>query len=351
MRSVGGKLSSPATGSGQIEEATRTASSQAGVYHRLMKVRPHAKGELREIMNRGAVLVAISGISYGSVAIFGKLAYGLGIPVTTLLALRFGFAAAFLWCAVFALRKERVPPGKLPFVAALGIFWALQTAAYFTSLSTIPASMTSLLLFTFPAFVTLADHFLGERLTWLRAGTVVAALLGTALVIAAPVQPLAPAGIAFGLLSAVFYGGYILVGTRVLRGLPATASTATLLGSTALCFIVAALIRHDAPPPASQATVLVIAGIVVFSTVIPILAQIDGMPEIGSSRAAIIGTLEPLMTVVLAMVILHDRVTPLQIVGGALILASIVVREGSELLGDPPRGRSAALQERASLGH
>jgi drug/metabolite transporter (DMT)-like permease len=75
------------------------------------------------------------------------------------------------------------------------------------------------------------------------------------------------------------------------------------------------------------------------------------MPEIGSSRAAIIGTLEPLMTVVLAMVILHDRVTPLQIVGGALILASIVVREGSELLGDPPRGRSAALQERASLGH
>jgi drug/metabolite transporter (DMT)-like permease len=302
-------------------------------------------------MNRGAILVAISGISYGSVAIFGKLAYGLGIPVATLLALRFSFAALFLWCAVFALRKERVPGAKLPVIAALGVFWALQTAAYFTALQTIPASLTSLLLFTFPAFVTVADHFLGERLTWLRAASVVAALLGTALVIAAPVQALAPVGVAFGLLSALFYGGYILVGTRALRGLPATASTATLLTSTALCFIVAAVLRHDAPPPAGGPTVFVIAGIVVFSTVIPILSQIDGMPEIGSSRAAIIGTLEPLMTVVLAMLVLHDRVTPLQVAGGALILASILVRESSELGRAPGSPASPGLPERASLEH
>ncbi len=303
-------------------------------------------------MNRGTLLVATSGISYGSVAIFGKLAYGLGIPVTTLLALRFGFAALFLWGAVFALRKEMVPKTKVPVVAALGVFWALQTAAYFTALESIPASLTSLLLFTFPAFVTIADHFLGERVTLLRAATVIAALLGTAFVIAAPVQALAPAGIAFGLLAALFYGGYILVGSRVLRGFPATASTASLLSSTALCFILAALVRHDAPPPAGNATVLVIGGIVLFSTVIPILAQINGMPEIGSSRAALIGTLEPLVTVLLAMLVLHDRFTLLQIAGGALILASIVVREGSELLRASPLPSAArTLPERASLGH
>ncbi|MFY9778920.1 MAG: DMT family transporter [Candidatus Baltobacteraceae bacterium] len=299
-------------------------------------------------MKRGAVLVAISGLSYGTVAIFGKLAFGLGIPLATLLALRFALAAIFLWCAVFALRKELVPAARLPLVVSLGIFWVLQATTYFTSLQTIPASMTSLLLFTFPAFVTLADHFLGESLTWLRAGTVAAALLGTALVIAAPAQALAPAGVAFGLLSALFYGGFILVGSRVLRGLPATASTATLVTTTALCFALAAFVRHDAPPPASGAALLVVAGIVVFSTIVPILSQIDGMPEIGASRAAIIGTVEPLMTVVLAMLFLHDRVTPLQVAGGALILVSIVVREGSELLRQP-RPRSSPGQSLAPL--
>jgi hypothetical protein len=49
---------------------------------------------------------------------------------------------------------------------------------------------------------------------------------------------------------------------------------------------------------------------------------------------------------------LHDRFTLLQIAGGALILASIVVREGSELLRASPLPSAArTLPERASLGH
>ena len=144
------------------------------------------------------------------------------------------------------------------------------------------------------------------------------------------------AGIAFGLLSALFYGGYILVGSRVLRGLPPVASTATLLTSTAICFAFAALVLRQAPPPASTQVALVVAGIVLFSTVVPILTQMKGMPEIGSSRAAIIGTLEPLVTVILAMLVLHDRVTAWQLAGGALIVASIAVREGTELFPQSP---------------
>jgi drug/metabolite transporter (DMT)-like permease len=286
---------------------------------------------VRPSVTRGTALVIVSGISYGSVAIFGKLAYALGIPVATLLTLRFGLAALFLWGAVFALRTVPVPKDRVLFVAGLGVLWAMQTTCYFTALKTIPASLTSLLLFTFPAFVTVADHFLGERLTWVRAGSVLAALLGTSLVIAAPVGALAPTGVAFGLLSALFYGGYILVGSRVLRGLPPVASTATLLTSTAICFAFAALVLRQAPPPASTQVALVVAGIVLFSTVIPILTQMEGMPEIGSSRAAIIGTLEPLVTVILATLLLHDRVTPWQLVGGAFIVTSIAVREGTEL--------------------
>jgi drug/metabolite transporter (DMT)-like permease len=282
------------------------------------------------MVTRGTALVTIAAVSFGSVAILGKLAYALDIPLATLLTARFGIAAAILWIVVLALRTELVPKHRIPVTMALGIMLALQTAAYFTTLHVIPASLTSLLLFTFPAIVTVVDHFLGYRLTWLRGGTVAVALFGTYLVIAAPVAALSPAGVAFGLLTAVCYAAYILVASRALRGLPPLATTATMLTTSGLAFALFALVARDRPPALSTASVLVFLGLAVLSTVVPILLQNVGMPEIGSSRAAVIGTFELVTTVILAAFVLHDRVSPIQVIGGALIVASIVIREGVE---------------------
>ncbi len=282
------------------------------------------------MVTRGAALVSIAAVCFGSVAILGKLAYALQIPLATMMTARFGIAAAIVWVVVLALRTKLVPRERLPVAAALGGMLVLQTAAYFTTLRMIPASLTSLLLFTFPAIVTIVDHFLGYRLTLLRGGTVGVALLGTLLVIAAPVDALSPAGVAFGLLTAVCYSVYILVASRVLRGLPPLATTATMLTASSLGFALMALVAGDRPPPFSKVSLLVLLGLAVISTVAPILLQNIGMPEIGSSRAAVIGTFELVTTVILAAVVLHDRISPIQILGGALIVGSIVLREGVE---------------------
>jgi drug/metabolite transporter (DMT)-like permease len=282
------------------------------------------------MVTRGTALVSMAAVSFGSVAILGKLAYALHIPLGTMLTARFGIAAAILWILVFSLRAELVPKKKLAVAAALGVMLVIQTAAYFTTLRLIPASLTSLLLFTFPAIVTVVDHFLGYRLTLVRGGTVALALLGTCLVIAAPVTAPSPAGIAFGLLTAVCYAGYILIASRVLRGLPPLATTATMLTTSGLGFALVALVEGDPPLALSAPVALVLLGLAVISTVVPILLQNIGMPEIGSSRAAVIGTFELVTTVILAAVVLHDRISPIQILGGVLIVGSIAVREGVE---------------------
>jgi drug/metabolite transporter (DMT)-like permease len=103
-----------------------------------------------------------------------------------------------------------------------------------------------------------------------------------------------------------------------------------MLATSGFAFALIALVAGDRPQAFSAPSVLVLLGLAVVSTVIPILLQNVGMPEIGSSRAAVIGTFELVTTVILAALVLHDRIAPIQFFGGALIVASIVLREGVE---------------------
>jgi drug/metabolite transporter (DMT)-like permease len=61
------------------------------------------------------------------------------------------------------------------------------------------------------------------------------------------------------------------------------------------------------------------------STVLPILTLFVGIAYLGASNASILSTLEPLITILLAAVLLKERVAPLQYLGGCLIVASVLL--------------------------
>ena len=109
-----------------------------------------------------------SGAAFGAMAIFGKLAYGEGATVGTLLAVRFVLAAALFWALVLAgggareLRALGRPRHRhRPRLGACG--YAIQAGCYFAALERIDASLLSLLLYTFPAIVAAAAVALGRE--------------------------------------------------------------------------------------------------------------------------------------------------------------------------------------------
>ena len=61
------------------------------------------------------------------------------------------------------------------------------------------------------------------------------------------------------------------------------------------------------------------------STVVAVSAFFAGLRRVGPSEAAILSTFEPVVTVVLAFFVLGERLTPLQLAGGALVLAAVVL--------------------------
>jgi drug/metabolite transporter (DMT)-like permease len=243
----------------------------------------------------GVALVIGSACCFGTLGVFGKLAYRLGLTTPQLLSYRFALAALLLWLAA-AVTRQGLPPRRSLIGLAImgGAGYVGQSASYFSALHYIPVSTTALLLYTFPVVVTLLARLLfGEPLGWTKIGAVVLAFIGTMLVVEAQLKAAPPIGIVLGLTSAAVYSGYILFGSRLLPGIPPVSATATIVGTT-----------------------------------IPVLAFILGLRLVGASRAAILSTFEPASSVLLAVLILGESANPIQYLGGAFILASVVVLEG-----------------------
>jgi drug/metabolite transporter (DMT)-like permease len=134
----------------------------------------------------------------------------------------------------------------------------------------------------------------------------------------------APLGIFFGLLAAVIYAGYILTGSRVPANVPAIASTAVVTTAAAAVYAGAALAR-GVRLPATLAGWAAILALALICTVLAVALFLAGLERIGPVRASIYSTLEPAATLALGALVLGERVTLLRALGGALIIAAVVI--------------------------
>src|SRR5829696_4972504 len=116
----------------------------------------------------GTIMCLGSGAAFGAMAVFGKLAYGDGATLGTLLAVRFALAAALFWALLLAAGAAREIRALSRRDAAAGFAlgacgYAAQAGCYFAALERIDASLLSLLLYTFPAIVAVAAIGLGRE--------------------------------------------------------------------------------------------------------------------------------------------------------------------------------------------
>ncbi|MGE5087960.1 MAG: DMT family transporter [Candidatus Levyibacteriota bacterium] len=275
----------------------------------------------------GVAFIVASALAFGAMAIFARIAYASGIDTSTLLALRFTIAAAVL-AAVAGLRGAPMPPGRdIALLAAMGgLGYAGQAFTFFTALTMAPAGLVALLLYLYPALVAvLAAVFLRERLTAARVVALLVALGGMVLTVApalAGAGRAQPAGIGLALAAAMIYAIYIVVGTRVSARVSPWATASIVCAAAGAVFVVVAASR-GAHWPQTTAGWLAIVAIALVSTVAAITLFFTGLARVGAVHASTLSTVEPLFTVLLAALVLHERIAPVQLTGGALILAAV----------------------------
>jgi drug/metabolite transporter (DMT)-like permease len=268
-------------------------------------------------------LVALSTLAYGVLPILGKVAYGAGVKVLPLLAWRYVIAALL----VAALERGPRPPlGERIRLWAIGSVFVFNSIAYFRALELIPASVTALVLYTYPVIVALLAALVGvERLTGRALLAAIGAFAGCALTArGAPAgSPLSLSGVAWALAAALVYASYIVLSSRFGTGVPARVLALHLTQAAAVACVAFALADGGLLLPLDPRGLLAVAGIGVVSTVVAMTAFLAGLALVGPTRASVLSSLEVIVTLVLAFALLGERLGPGQWAGAALILGSV----------------------------
>lgn len=307
-------------------------------------------------MNRRGSLIAvvISAAAFGTLAVLTPLAYDAGAQPLPLLTWRF-VAAAILLAVVVAARRPRdllVSRGDFARYSALALTgYGAASICFFFALKFADASVVAVLLYAYPAFVTVAGWvFLGEKATALRGLAVAVTFTGCALVVGllgGPVQVSLP-GVLLGLGAAVCYTLFNLLSSRWLPGRSqlvmmgytfgiasigaAVAGVAWTFfelraGSTSFTERFALSVASLSPASWSLNVWGLLALIVIIPTFIAVVLYLQGIRGLGASQAALVSTLEPLFTIVLAWQLLGERLVPIQFAGAALVLVGVVMAE------------------------
>lgn len=273
----------------------------------------------------GYIFTIISAVSFGIMPILARYAYASGADPITVLFLRFLIAAVLMFAILF-VRKIPLPRGRTLFHLFLmgGLGYVGQSMCYFNALTMASASLVSLLLYLYPVLVTvLSAIFLKDRITPVKLAALGLALAGAFLTIGFSSEG-TPLGIVLGVGAAVIYSVYIVAGSRVMQNVQALPASAVIMASAGLVYGGLAAVRGTVLP-STPGGWLAILGIAVLCTVVAITTFMAGIVRIGPTNAATVSTLEPVVAVVLAGLLLNESLSPLKLAGGALILAAVVI--------------------------
>lgn len=285
-----------------------------------------------------------SAASYSLFAVFSKWVLD-DLSPTDLLFWRFVIAVPVSW-AVVGVRARRGGPGPRSapprtFLVA-GMVFGLLALFAFAGLNHLSASLYTVIIYTYPALVAIGATLLGRtppRALWAAVGVTT---VGIALTVPEVFRGEADAdglGLALTLANAALYAAYVLatgnlvgsgqgdavVDERAPRRPPAdgiVASAWSVTGSLVFAVLVGLVVGVEVPR--DPAVIAGLLGLGILSTVVAGMTLFVGMTSLPPATAALIATLEPVLTLIWAVTLLDESLVPLQIAGALLVLGGVV---------------------------
>jgi len=221
--------------------------------------------------------------------------------------------------------ERRLRPIEL---IAFGLSIALVTATYYGAIDRLKVAVAIVLQYTAPVLVVVWTALVRRRRPERRLLiSLVGAVTGVVLVSGLLVGDTGTVdllGVAFGLGSAVFFASYTLLGDRA--G-PAYGPLGAMFRAFAIASVFWVGVQAFSGWPASlfePSHLPRIAFVGVAGTLVPFLLYVWGIQRVRSERAVIAATLEPVLAALIAWVALDEVLSPVQVAGGALVIAAVV---------------------------
>jgi len=284
----------------------------------------------------GGFFVSLAAIGFSVKAVLVKLAYGYNVDAVSLLALRMAFSLPFFVLMLFTAQsgggKARL--GEYLHMVGLGLLgYYLASYLDFIGLQYISAGLERMILFLYPTLViVLSAIFLRRRISGRESVALVLSYIGIGAVFYQQIaldmamQQERILGIVLVFVSAVSYAVYLMGSGRLIARFGATRFTAWAMITASIASLAQFAFDKGAGLPGFAAPVYGLALIMALvSTVFPSWLLAQGLKRIGASRSAMLGSIGPVSTCILAYFILDETLDLLQIAGFLLVLAGVLV--------------------------
>lgn len=278
--------------------------------------------------NKGIIEVVLSGICFGFLGLFGKKAFQYQIKPGELLALRYSIAAIILFIyLLFVDRKSIKLPIKDAFISILlGVFgYALFSSLFFFALSGLSASLTVLLLYTYPIIVSVLSYFiLKESFNFKKIIALILVSIGMYLLVSGEWKMNGVKYFVSGLGAAFFYSLYIIYSRRYLERVPPFTSSFYVQIGAGLILSLIHFSNFNRP-------ILILSNHFIFIFLMAFICSflamslfLAGLQKISSSETSILSTTEPISGIIIAYLFLGEKMNIVQMGGSLLILAGLL---------------------------
>jgi len=288
---------------------------------------------------RSGILFAIAGTALFSLkSIFAKLAFIEGIDATTLVTLRMIIAFPFyVVILIYALKTRPEKAALLTkrdgfIIFGLG-FLGYYLASYldFQGLFYISAQLERLTLFTYPIMVALLSWiFFREKITLRILSSLLISYVGVSLLFfneassANMTQNQIALGTTLVALAAFSFAIYIIFSKAFVSRLGSLIFTSLAMSSSMVFILIQFFATHKLGDlnVSGRAWFLCFL-LAVFSTVIPSFFTSEAINRIGATKTSIMGSVGPVMTIILAVYLLGEEFGLPQIAGLVLVLIGV----------------------------
>jgi drug/metabolite transporter (DMT)-like permease len=287
----------------------------------------------------GVIYILISGVAFGLLPWFARIAFDHGAQPLGLLTVRFLIATVCLVVFHLVIRRHVSWPSRRMFAKLLllgAIGYAPQSAFFAFGIERIDISLATVVFYTYPVMVVLLSWWLLKQSPTRAVVTALMTAVVGAAMTAGQIQSGSWTGVVLMFAAALWYSGYIIAVSRMLKEFDAFMSlTVIMIGAACAHTTLWLITRADLPSDVQGWSASAAAAII--STIVALGLLILGVQRIGPGNASVLSTIEPVVSIAVGIIALNESLTGVRVVGAILVVIGVaMMAHVSRSLNSPP---------------
>lgn len=272
----------------------------------------------------GMVFALVTACGLGAITTMAKLFYDAGGDAVTLMLVRF-LASTLVFGLLLLVRRSRFAVDRTHrgSLLLIGLFWSGGMICYLSAVETLSVSLAVLIFYTYPLLV-LAWSIINRQLKASAGliGLFIAAFVGLYLVLSGSEIRVDINGLVFAAMAACGAAFTFVRGARVASAMSPLLMT-FWINAAGILLIAPMLLDGISLPSLSQGLVALLLATLFY--LVAILSQFEALARLSAARAAFLLNLEPVVSILLARLVLEESLSMTQASGIILVISVVIL--------------------------